>query len=164
MRDVAGGRAKITVVNVPAPRQLLLTCRSTALDALGALAAALLALPVLGMLLSALLPQGDAYHAGSLPLLAALGGLALTGCAGHLLAGRVSFGHEALLRACATFSRDLLPAAPAPDSGLIGSYEGAPPILPLLSSYFVLCGGLGGWVDRIVRRKVRRLAGSPALR
>ena len=120
---------------------------------------------MLGTLLSDLLRQAEAYQAGDLPLLAALWGLALTGCAGQLLAGRVLLDHGTLQRACAAFSRGLLPAAPSPAGGPSGFGEPPPPILPLLSSYFALYAGLGGWVYvRSRSREVRRLAGSPAPR
>jgi hypothetical protein len=132
--------------------------------ATGALAAALFALPVLGGLLSGLLPQGEAYGAGDLPLLAALWGLALTGCAGHLLTGRILLDHGTLLRACAAFSRGLLPTAPSPGAGSAGAGEPPPPVLPLLYSYFTLYAGLGGWIDGRARSRetVHRFAGSPA--
>ena len=130
----------------------------------GAFAAALFALPVLGALLSILLPQGDAYGAGGLPLLAALGGLALTGCAGHLLARRVPFDHESLARAAS--SHGPLLAAPEPGDVTVRSGEPPPPVLLLLSSYFAFYAGLGGWVDgRASAREANdRLAGSPASR
>lgn len=132
----------------------------------GALAAALLALPVLGGLLSDLLPHGEAYGAGDLPLLAALWGLALTGCAGHLLTGRILLDHGTLLQACAAFSRGLLPAAPSPDGGATGDGEPPPPVSHPFFSYFALYAGLGGWVDGRARSRetVRRFAGSPAPR
>lgn len=156
VRGAALGRANIIPVNAPAtrPRQHR-TSR-------GAFAAALLALPVLGGLLSDLLPHGEAYGAGDLPLLAALWGLTLTGCAGHLLTGRVLLGHGTLLQACAAFSRGLLPAAPSPDGGSTGDGEPPPPVPPPYSSYFALYAGLGGWVDDRARSRetVRRFAGS----
>lgn len=132
----------------------------------GAFAAALFALPVLGALLSILLPQGDAYGSGGLPLLAALGGLALTVCAGHLLARRVPFDHGSLARACAASSCGPLLAAPEPGDVTVRSGEPPPPVLLLLSSYFAFYAGLGGWVDgRASAREANdRLAGSPASR
>jgi hypothetical protein len=162
VRSAAARRAKIIGVKTSATRRRPLPRRT----ATGALAAALLAFPVLGGLLSDLLPQGEAYGAGDLPLLAALWGLALTGCAGHLLAGRILLDQETLLQACAAFSRGLLPAAPSPVGGSTGEGEPRPPVPPLLSSYFALYAGLGGWVDGRARSRetVRRFAGGPAPR
>jgi hypothetical protein len=94
-------------------------------------------------------------------------GVALTGCAGHLLTGRILLYHETLLQACAAFSRGLLPAAPSPDGGSTGDGKPPPPVLPLVSSYFALYAGLGGWVDGVVLapgEAVRRFAGGPASR
>ena len=152
----AAVRAKITAVNAAAPHPGSLPRRTT-------LAAVLLALPLLGTLFSDLLRGGEAYGAGDLPLLAALWGLALTGCAGHLLAGRGLPDGVTLLRACAAFSRGLLPAASMPDADPTGTGEPPPPALPLLSSYFALYAGLGGWVYGR-SREVWRLAGSPGPR
>lgn len=130
----------------------------------GAFAAALFALPVLGALFSILLPHGDAYGAGGLSLLAALGGLALTGCAVHLLAGRLPFDYGSLARAASPHG----PLLAATESGgvVAGSGEPPPPILPLLSSYFAFYAGLGGWVDGRARTReaILRFAGSSASR
>ena len=162
VRSVAARRANIVGMKAPMTGSRPLPRRT----ATGALAAVLFALPVLGGLLSGLLPQGEAYGAGDLPLLAALWGLALTGCAGHLLTGRILLDRGALLRACSAFSRGLLPAAPSPGAGSAGAGEPPPPVLPLLSSYFALYAGLGGWVYGRARSReaVRRFAGSPAPR
>ena len=128
-------------MNAPAPHPRSLPRRDDAL------AAALLALPLLGTLFSDLLRGGEAYGAGDLPLLAALWGLALTGCAHHLLASRVVvMDHGTLLLACAAFWGGSFPAAPAPDGIHARLGEPPPPVLPLLSSYFALYSGLGGWV------------------
>lgn len=142
-------------MNAPAQRPLPRRTR---------LASALLALPLLGALLSDLLRGGDAYGAGDLPLLAALWGLALTGCAGHLLAGRVPFDRGTLLRACAALPRGSLPAAPPPEHVPAGAGELPPAVLPLLSSYFALYAGLGGWTGGLTRGAVLRPAGVPAFR
>lgn len=114
----------------------------------GALLAALLALPALGALLAALsaplLPPGDAYGVGGLPLLAVLGGSALAGYAG-LLAARACTNPEALLRAFA--SSPLLRLPESAPGGLVAADGYPPPVLPLLTSYFTLRAGLGGLVE-----------------
>ena len=107
------------------------------------LLAALIA--VLGVLFSELLPQGETLQVEGLPLLAVL---ALTGCAGQILAERsLLFDGAALLRACAAFSPSALLAASSHRTGLAPSTDPSPPVLPILSSYFNLYAGLGGWVD-----------------
>jgi hypothetical protein len=122
--------------------------KTNARRTLDALFAALLALPALGALLTALpetpMPPGEAYQLGGLPLLAMLSGSALAGYAG-LLAARACSNPEALLRTFAS-SPVAHPPEPARD-GRLGPDGTPPPVLPILTSYFALQSGLGGLVE-----------------
>lgn len=116
--------------------------------------AALLALPALAALAAALgnallpaasLSPGEAYHAAGLPLLAAFGGSALAGYAG-LLAVRACSAPDAPFRAFSS------PTPRGPELALGGRVapDGyPPPVLPVLTSYFVLQSGLGGRIEAL---------------
>lgn len=118
-------------------------------ETIARLAAALMALPALGAALLAFLTQNMHDAADGLPLLAALGGLALTGCVGQLMSSRVSFDGAAILRAFRSLAAPLSGSFAPDDEGIAGAGEHAAPLVPATSSYFSLYAGLGGWVNSV---------------
>lgn len=105
----------------------------------------LFSLPALGLILAGLLPPEE-VHAETghgLSLLASLGSM---GCAGHL-ANYLLRHRQTLLAACSMLAA-LLSVAVFLDSAASGQRGRRPaPVISMLSSFFVLFSGLGGWVD-----------------